>query len=53
MNNANWDVASHYEGCTFGHPDNTEKSYVYEWENYYGKENAGEVRLHHRRHAQR
>lgn len=38
MNNANWDVASHYEGCTFGHPDNTEKSYVYEWENYYGKE---------------
>ena len=28
MNNANWDVASHYEGCTFGHPDNTEKSYV-------------------------
>lgn len=38
MNNANWDVASHYEGCTFGHPDNAEKSYVYEWENYYGKE---------------
>lgn len=38
MNNANWDVASHYEGCTFGHPDNTENSYVYEWENYYGKE---------------
>lgn len=38
MNNANWDVASHYEGCTFGHTDNAEKSYVYEWENYYGKE---------------
>ena len=38
MNNANWDVASHYEGCTFGHPDNTEKSYVYEWENDDGKE---------------
>lgn len=38
MNNANWDVASHYEGCMFGHTDNAEKSYVYEWENYYGKE---------------
>ena len=24
MNNANWDVASHYEGCTFGHTDNAE-----------------------------
>ena len=36
MNNANWDVASHYEGCTFGHTDNAEKSYVYEWENFSG-----------------
>lgn len=34
MNNANWDVASHYEGCTFGHPDNEEKSYVWEYERY-------------------
>lgn len=34
MNNANWDVASHYEGCTFGHPDNAEKSYVWEYERY-------------------
>lgn len=30
MNNANWDVSSHYEGCQFGHTDNKEKSYVYE-----------------------
>ncbi len=38
MNNANWDVSSHYEGCQFGHTDNKEKSYVYEWETYYSKE---------------
>ena len=38
MNNANWDVASHYEGCAFAHSDNTEMSYVYEYTTYWQKE---------------
>ncbi len=40
MNNANWDVASHYEGCDFAHADNTDMSYVYEYETYWKQELA-------------
>ena len=38
MNNANWDVASHYEGCNFAHEDNKEMSFAYEYETYWKKE---------------
>lgn len=40
MNNANWDVASHYEGCSFSHKDNETNSYVYEYETYWAQELA-------------
>ena len=35
MNVPNWDLPSHYAGMSFGHADNPDGSYVYEWENYW------------------
>lgn len=40
MNNANWDVSSHYEGCSFSHAGNENNTYVYEYETYWQKELA-------------
>lgn len=38
VNVPNWDLPSHYEGADFVHKDNTERSYAYEWVNYWQKE---------------
>ncbi len=35
VNVPNWDLPSHYEGADFVHADNTERSYAYEWTNYW------------------
>lgn len=37
VNVPNWDPASHYEGHDFVHKDNTERTYAYEWTNYWQK----------------
>lgn len=37
VNVPNWDLPSHYEGADFVHADNTERSYAYEWTNYWQK----------------
>lgn len=37
MNVPNWDLPSHYEGMRFGHADNEDQSYAYEWTNYWQK----------------
>lgn len=38
VNVPNWDLPTHYEGADFVHKDNTERSYVYEWVNYWQKQ---------------
>ncbi len=38
VNVPNWDLPSHYTGADFVHKDNTERTYVYEWTNYWQKE---------------
>ena len=35
VNVPNWDPSSHYEGHDFVHADNTERTYAYEWTNYW------------------
>lgn len=35
VNVPNWDLPSHYEGSDFVHADNTERTYAYEWVNYW------------------
>ena len=37
VNVPNWDLPSHYEGSDFVHKDNTERTYAYEWVNYWQK----------------
>ena len=38
VNVPNWDLPSHYEGADFVHADNAERSYAYEWVNFWQKE---------------
>ncbi|MBC5730539.1 5'-nucleotidase C-terminal domain-containing protein [Pseudoflavonifractor hominis] len=38
VNVPNWDLPTHYEGSDFVHKDNTERTYAYEWVNYWQKE---------------
>lgn len=37
VNIPNWDLPSHYEGSDFVHADNTERTFAYEWINYWQK----------------
>ena len=37
VNVPNWDLPSHYEGSDFVHADNAERTYAYEWVNYWQK----------------
>lgn len=41
VNVPNWDLPTHYDGADFVHKDNTERSYVYEWVNYWQEELRG------------
>ena len=38
VNVPNWDLPTHYDGADFVHKDNAERSYAYEWVNYWQKE---------------
>lgn len=38
VNVPNWDVPEHYAGLQFTHDGNTDRTYVYEWVNYWQKE---------------
>lgn len=37
VNVPNWDLPTHYEGSDFVHKDNTDRTYAYEWTNYWQK----------------
>lgn len=37
VNVPNWDPSTHYEGHDFVHEDNDERTYAYEWTNYWQK----------------
>lgn len=37
VNVPNWDLPTHYEGSDFVHKDNTDRTYAYEWVNYWQK----------------
>ncbi len=37
VNVPNWDPSSHYEGADFVHADNTQRTYAFEWNNYWKK----------------